>query len=1377
MSDTLFSQSYLESSLSETAEYRQITLQRLSHFGQDLRQPYRDFMRLRASNEAQVEDALIRPILTALGWSYLPQQSAPDGAATPDYTLFVDDDRRAAFTQGLDYQHTAALAEAKAWGIDLGRRYGRSRSPNRQVQDYLRRFWQATDGRAKWGILTNGETWRLYRAPGLGPDGRFHQTQDVWFEVSLSECISDGSKDARRIFLLFFHRDAFVIGDDGYCFLDRALAGAADYIQSVVETLTRAVFSEVYPELLAAFYSAAPDASPDDIQEAAITLLYRLLFLMYAEDRRLLPTEHPAYSSISLRALRRELLASESAGIRFIPGMSIYWQRLQALFQRIDAGEPVAALPAYNGGLFDPERPRLLAQEPAPAQLSDASIAKIINNLGAAAVNGSADKTLVNFRDLSVRELGTLYESLLERRPVIRNDRIESQLQPYARKDSGSYYTPPELVRLIVEQALAPQISECMARFADLVQALADDPRPLETRRQELEAADPATAVLRLKALDPAMGSGHFLVAALDYLTGEIDRLLGYGDELAHWLPDAAPYQSPLQSRIENIRAGLRRQAAAGGWELRPDDLTDYAIIRRFVLKRCIYGMDLNPLAVELAKMSLWLHSFTVGAPLSYLDHHLRCGDSLLGGWLERAVADLEVAEAAGGRFASFIAGRMTTDAYSIQRIEQIDDADVAAVKESESRFYRMLEEQEPLRNLLDFFATLRWLAAGASERPLALRQPAQLRRQIGDDRAAAVAWWLAQDYELRLNLLQIGPDAVSEGHRAAANFDFAGLAQFITLWREIRQLAAERRIIHWELHFPGVFDGWQPRRGGFDAVIGNPPWDRVKLQEVEWFAPATRRPDIARATPAARRQAMVAQLETNADPLYADYATAVAQADTMLQYGRACGDYPLLGGGDTNLYRLFVERAQSLTGERGVYALLTPSGIYADRSAADYFGAIAGANRLLCLYDFENRRGAERGRFFPDVHPQFKFCVTAVGGKNRGVSEVPCGFLLQDHPDDVAPERALTMQASDFELVNPNTGTAPIFLNRRDADIVLNIYRNYPVLDAENENFEEVPAVIRHVALAHMTNDSGHFRTREQLESDGWYPVELNRWRRGSEQMLPLYQGRMIYHFDHRYNSVEVNPSNVHNPYVNIPVTDEQHQNPRFHPQPQYWIAESLVQEKVPDNPAYAIGFRDITNSTNERTMIATVVPYAGFGNNLPVLVCHAGDAVATFTDLSPLWAANFCSFAFDFVARRKVQGTHMNWYILQQLPVIARADYDRRFGNKTAAALVRDHTLRLCYTAYDLQPFAQTQGYDGEPFAWDTEQRRHLRARLDALYFILYGLSREDAAYVLDSFSITRRDDEREHNGVYLTKELILGYMNALAAGDTETVIARPG
>ena len=1370
MPNTLFSQSYLEAGLKETDEYRQVSPQQLSYFGQDLRKPYADFTRAyRASNEAQIEDALIRPVLNALGWTYLPQQPIPVSGLRPDYMLFADADARAAFTAGGSDTsvYPLAPAEAKAWETDLDRRAGRPLSPSAQLQDYLRQFWLSTSGRVKWGILTNGETWRLYRATGTGPDGKFHQTQDVWFELKLGECVSDAGKEQRRQFLLFFHRDAFLVGDDGFCFLDRALSGANDYVQNVVDTLTDTVFEEVYPQLLRAFYQAAPQAAPEEIQESSLFLLYRLLFLMYAEDRRLLPTEHPAYSTISLRSLRREILARLESNPVFLNTYT-YWPRLQELFARIDAGEPLAGLPAYNGGLFDRERPELLAQ----SRLSDDSVATIINSLGAAAVNGSPDRTLVNFRDLSVEQLGTLYERLLEWRPVIRDGQVSAQLQPYARKDTGSYYTPPELVRLIVEQTLGPLVAEREQRFRELAVSLASDTRDPETRRQELTAADPAAAVLRLKALDPAMGSGHFLVDALDYLTGEIDRLAGLGAEVAGWLPDDNPYVSPVESRTANIREGIRRQAAANGWEVNADTLTDRAVIRRMALKRCIYGVDLNPLAVELAKMSLWLHSFTVGAPLTFLDHHLRCGDSLVGGWLAQTAEDIQ---AAGGPFANYAFARMTAAARSIHAIEQIDDADIGEVKESETLFRSMEESVAPARRILNFFAGLRWMAAGSNNRPLALRQPRQLRRQIGDDHATAVAWWLRQDFDTQLRLLEHGASVLTEEDRQADGFDYAGFARFFALWRIIDELAEERRMLHWELTFPGVFDDWNPRSGGFDAVIGNPPWEVVKLQEVEWFAP--RREEIAFATPGARRKEMIAQLGADGDPLFSEYSNALDLADTMLRYSRGCGDYPLLGSGDTNLYRLFVERATALVNPDGIVTLLTPSGIYADQFAARFFGGMADDNRLLALYDFENRRGHDAGQFFPDVDRRFKFCAMVMGGTDRTSEELPCGFLLQHPPADTEPERLLNMRASDFALVNPKTGTAPIFLTRRDADVVLNIYRNHPVFDAENKNFEN--AVVRHVRQSDMTNDSANFWNYEQLEKHGAYPVELNHWRRGEAEWLPLYQARMIHHFDHRYNSVRVNPQNVNRPYVNEPVTDDQHSDPRFHPRPEYWVPADFVKGNFSDHIAYAIGFRDITSATNERTMLATIVPWAGYGHTLPIFVCNGEGSAQAFAETAPLWTANFCSFAFDFVARRKVQTNHMSLYILEQLPVITRAAYDRQIGDTTAADLARDHVLRLCYTAYDLQPFAASQlpllpsnDYGGEPYGWDVEQRRHLRARLDALYFILYGLDRDAAAYVMDSFPITRRNDQRNH-ARYLTKDLILAYISALQAGDTETVI----
>ena len=284
-------------------------------------------------------------------------------------------------------------------------------------------------------------------------------------------------------------------------------------------------------------------------------------------------------------------------------------------------------------------------------------------------------------------------------------------------------------------------------------------------------------------------------------------------------------------------------------------------------------------------------------------------------------------------------------------------------------------------------------------------------------------------------------------------------------------------------------------------------------------------------------------------------------------------------------------------------------------------------------------------------------------------------------------------------------------------------------------------------------------------MDAEGCYRVDGNRWKKGDELYLPLYQGRTIWHFDHRANSVVFNPESTHNPYLSEPVSDIEHADPNFQPEVQYWVPDSSVEEKLGVECGYALAFRDIARSTDVRTMIASIIPRVGAGNKVPLLLPYE----STYeTNKAAYLLANLNSLPLDYVVRQKIQGTAMNWYIVEQLPVIAPDDYDRRFGDKTAREIVREHVLKLTYTAHDMEPFARDLGYEGPPFVWNDEDRRHLRARLDALYFHLYGLSREDAAYVMDTFPIVRREDEKRF-GKYRTKEMVLAYMNALSAGDT--------
>ena len=489
----------------------------------------------------------------------------------------------------------------------------------------------------------------------------------------------------------------------------------------------------------------------------------------------------------------------------------------------------------------------------------------------------------------------------------------------------------------------------------------------------------------------------------------------------------------------------------------------------------------------------------------------------------------------------------------------------------------------------------------------------------------------------------------------------------------------------------------------------------------------------------------------------------------------RSCGDYPLLGGGDVNLYSLFVERATALIKPDGFVGLLTPSGIYADKTAAPFFRSLSTSGQVGGLFDFENRRlGTALPPFFPDVDSRFKFCALIFGGDERRFDQSDCAFFLPDTETIANEDRCFPLAPDDFARVNPNTGTAPVFRTRRDAEITRGIYERHPVL-VDRSGAGEVRAwPVKYVTMFHMTNDSHRFRTGAELDAEGFYPVQGNRWKKGKELYLPLYEGKMVQAFDHRAASVVVNPENLNRPAQPREATDEEHGDPDWLPDPQFWVSEDAIDWPWPLEGV--LGFKEITAPTNHRTMIASLFPKAAFGNKTPVFLPAEGDPLQSSTDYmdcAALMAGNLNSMAFDFAARQKLHGQTLNLYIVEQLPVIAPAEYDRRFGATTARDLVRDHVLRLTYTAHDMAPFARDLGHEGPPFPWDEEERRHLRARLDALYFHLYGLTREDAGYVLDTFPIVRREDVAAF-GRYRTRELILAYMNALAAGDAEARVA---
>ena len=411
---------------------------------------------------------------------------------------------------------------------------------------------------------------------------------------------------------------------------------------------------------------------------------------------------------------------------------------------------------------------------------------------------------------------------------------------------------------------------------------------------------------------------------------------------------------------------------------------------------------------------------------------------------------------------------------------------------------------------------------------------------------------------------------------------------------------------------------------------------------------------------------------------------------------------------------------------------------------------------------------------FFPDVDSRFKFC-TFVASPQPFSAPAKCAFYLHNVGQLDDPDKCFDLGADDFARVNPNTGTAPIFRTRRDADLTTAIYDRLPIL-VDRSGDEVVKAwPVKYLRMFDMTNDSNLFRTRVELEEqEGAYPTGGNVFGSASGDWVPLYEGKMVQAFDHRAASVVINPENQHRPAQQVSATEEQHENPDWVPDPQFWVKASDC--KWGGNDGWVLGFKEITAPTNMRTAIAAIFPKVGFGNKVPLLL------PTVESDESWKLCANLNSIPFDFVSRQKVQGQTLNLFILEQLPVIPPEQFTQtKFGPKTAAEIIRAAVLELTYTAHDMAPFARDMGYVNKagkvkpPFIWDAERRLTLRAKLDAVFFHLYGVTdRDDVRYIYSTFPIVEREETATY-GNYRSRDLCLAYMNALAAGnpDAEVVV----
>ena len=1358
---SLFTSDFLTESIHDVSEWNAFADADLDRFGVALRAAFDRFPISQTPNESQTEDDLIWPILEELGWteSLRQQNLSPKGREdVPDGLLFESVETKARANgfpeEWKRYGFGRAVVESKRWARPLDRRSGRrgeETAPSTQMLRYLRRIDDITNGTLRWGILTNGSKWRLYFSGARSVSEQFFEL-DIAAILDLPGCNNSifalGAEDRRhwlKVFHLIFRREAFLpAGVDPRTFHEKALEEGRFYEERVAEDLSNKVFGEVFPDLVRAIVKAAPEADLREVRQAALILLYRFLFILYTEDRDLLPVKDAGYDDYGLRnKVHLDVKERKDRDDVFSETAARYWGAMADLFMVIDQGDASIGLPPYNGGLFDQERHAILTN----IRIPDAVMARVIDALSFEVTPDG--RTYINYRNLSVQQLGSIYERLLEYEVTRDGDEITVQPNIFAGKGSGSYYTPDDLVQLILTETLEPLVEERKRVFRDRIKDLGQGDLANHRKIGQLKRLDPATALLDLKICDPAMGSGHFLVSLVSLVDFMADQVITAMAEAEADAPgEWGDYISPLGERIDTIRNTILANADERDWTIDEEQLDDRHIIRRMVLKRCIYGVDKNPMAVELAKVALWLHTFTVGAPLSFLDHHLRCGDSLFGSCVRKGID--RAATYGTPLLLHEPMKRALRAASRMQIVEGLTNAEIAEAHRSADVFAEVEDMTEPLDALLKLIHAIDWLDIKDKAGKAALK--IFFDGQFGD------------------------PLDIAMGKREPKTRREEG-RRFAKIPGEARSLIAGENFLNWQVTFPGIWSDWEEDEltGGFHAVIGNPPWDRMKLQQVEWFA--ERRSEIARASRAADRRTLIAALEEAGDPLAQDYARASERAEAGTRMARKGGDYPLLSGGDVNLYSLFVERAMTVVKQDGLIGLLVPSGIASDKTAAKFFKGVATEGRLKALYDFENgRQGRTSGPFFPDIHRSFKFCAL-VASPSPTEYAAQCAFFLHDVSDLLEEGVRFSLSAEDFVRVNPNTGTAPIFRSKRDADLTTVIYGNAVPLVDRSSGTEVKAWLVKYATMFHMTNDSGLFRTRKELEDqEGAYPLGGNTFGSVSGNWLPLYVGRMIHQFDHRAASVEVNEVNLHNAALSGAVTEEQKADQNFVPTPQYWVPESEVD--LPSGIQWTIAFRDIARATDARTMIAAAIPKAGVGNTAPLILWKDQDQRA---DHKALLLGNLGAISLDYVTRQKAQSTHLNWYIVEQLPVISPDKFDSvRFGTKSAAEIVRQTVLELTYTAHDMEPFARDMGYVDEagavkpPFIWNEDRRLVLRARLDAVFFHLYGITdRSDIRYIYSTFPIVEREEKAAYGGKYRSCELCLAYMNALAAGNPDAAI----
>ncbi|MGI6438192.1 MAG: Eco57I restriction-modification methylase domain-containing protein [Sphaerochaeta sp.] len=1184
----------------------------------------------------------------------------------------------------------------------------RNRSLFQMAQEYLNAL-----GKSFWGVISNGSTIRLLRSsPTLA--------RPQYLEFDLDSMLEDDHYSEYALLWKILHvsrvydvenQIEMTVWEEWRNETIRTGERVRDGMRIGV---TKALM------LLGSGFLANPEngalrqklnkgeLTAEDLYHQLLRLVYRFLFLFALEERRAenglrlvfipdpsLVKERNLYEKgYSLDRLRDVMLRRSSYNY-----YTDLWAGQKIVFTALAKGEKRLALPAL-GGLFSSG----MCDDLDGATLDNATFLKAMESLRWAR-NTSGQYSYIDYKNMGTEELGSVYESLLELVPTVdmpaRIFRFigvedDESTAGNVRKTTGSYYTPSFLVDQLIKTALVPVIEKTVE----------------ENGRNTVEA------LLSLSVIDPSCGSGHFILAA--------------ARKIAEYVALARDDDGVVTP-------------------------SEYRRALRDVISRCIYGVDLNPMALELTKMALWLEGYEPGKPLSFLDEHLLCGNSLLG------VFDLSILDRGIPKDAFKQLTGDDKEYCSELAKENALGLKIYRKKFEDGTLFEMDLFSEPF--LEDVYSPLDSMPEDdVDEVEKKAQRHKELKKLMDQDPRM-----VASDIYIGAFLMQKRPEnRVPTSHtlhrykvvRQPNEMDLEAI-------KHAREVCRNAKVLHWPFAFPKIFS-----KGGFDVVLGNPPWERITLKEQEFFA--TRHPKIAQAPNASKRKALIEGLATGSDAdklLYRDFLAEKYQAEALSNFVHVkeeqYGQYPLSGIGDTNLYALFAELVNKLREKnKGRAGIIVPTGIATDDSTKRLFGSFVERRSLVGLYDFENRG------IFPSVHNSYKFSLLTLGSSPS--ADFAC-FLhsIQDLEDD---RRHFELTAEDFHLINPNTHTLPIFRSKMDADLAKKIYRRVPVLVDESKGDEGNPWGVKFLRMFDMANDSSLFLASPEPDS------------------YPLYEAKMLHQYDHRWATYEPDGT-VRD------VTIEEKMNHNYEVTPRYWVPKREVLNRIADvpdsvrkvwyageehelrmalatcgdkelqqlaaadnlmkkmdqvmderSPKWLMGWRDIVRATDERTVIASVFPRSAVGHTETLFSSSLGKQAF-------LLLANMNSIIFDYCARQKVGGTHLSIYTLKQLPVLVPSSFFEQ-----VESFIIEVFLKLSITS---RKMAVTFGY--ELNCWDIEQRAILRAELDALFARLYGLNREELMYILDPESVMGSDypsetfpglknKELREYGEYRTMRLVL-------------------